>query len=58
MKNSWKVTDEISIYRILNVVAWMDENELWIKVYEYGLKKKIEPRDSLQKEYAQRKERG
>lgn len=34
---------------------WMGEDELWLKVYEYGLRKRIKPRDSLREEYEERK---
>lgn len=46
---------EITLYRALRLMEWMDEDELWIKVYEYGLKKKIKPRDRLQAVYKERK---
>lgn len=45
---------EITLYRALDLADWMDEDDLWIKVYEYGIKKKIRPRDSSQEEYRKR----
>lgn len=46
---------EITLYRALHVVEWMEEDDLWIEVYKYGLMKKIEPRDSLKEMYEERK---
>lgn len=46
---------EIVLYRALNIVNWMEKDDLWLKVYEYGIKKKIKPRDYLQVEYERRK---
>lgn len=46
---------EITLYRALDVVKWMGEDDLWMEVYKYGLMKKIEPRDSLKKMYEERR---
>ena len=46
---------EITLYCALDLIDWMDEEELWIKVYEYGVKKKINPRDYLRTQYEERK---
>lgn len=46
---------EITLYCALRLMDWTGEDELWIKIYEYGLKKKIEPRDRLKAEYKERK---
>lgn len=32
----------------------MDQKELWLEVYKYGLTKKIKPRDRLREEYEKR----
>lgn len=56
-KHAKHVTKEITLYCILDVIDLMNEDELWIKVYECGMKEKIKPRDSLQREYAKRKEK-
>lgn len=50
-KHARNMTREITLYCILDLIDWMDEKELWLEVYEYGVKKKIEPRDSLQEKY-------
>lgn len=46
---------EITLYRALGLAERMDEEELWIKVYEYGIAKKIKPRSSLREEYKERR---
>ncbi|MGN0373396.1 MAG: hypothetical protein ACI4F3_11335 [Enterocloster sp.] len=53
--NSREHEQEIVLYRALKLMEWMDEDELWIKIYQYGLKIKIHPRDSLVKAYEGRK---
>lgn len=56
--NHFKELDkEITLYCALQLVDWMDKEELWMDVYKYGLGKKVTPRDSLQKEYAERQKR-
>lgn len=55
-KNSQKADKEITLYCVLRLIGMIEENDLWIEVYEYGKKKEIEPRDSLQAEYEERKE--
>lgn len=52
-----KRNDEITLYCALQLADWMDEKELWLDVYKYGLSKKITPRDSLQEEYKERQKR-
>ncbi len=54
---SQETDKEIVLYRALRLMEWMDEDELWLKIYEYGLKQKIKPRDVLKKEYEKRKQR-
>lgn len=56
-KHSKKTDKEITLYCALDLVRWMGEDELWIKVYEYGLSKRITPRDSLIEEYKKRQEK-
>lgn len=53
-KHSIERNKEIILYQALELADWMDEAELWLNVYKYGLSKKITPRDSLQKEYEKR----
>lgn len=48
---------EVALYCALERMRCLDDNENWIKVYEYGIKQKIVPRDFLQKEYEERKKR-
>lgn len=50
-KNSMRVNKEITLYCALDLIEIMDDKTLWIKVYEYGIRKKIKPRDSLQRTY-------
>lgn len=45
---------EIVLYCALQVADFMEEDELWLKIYEYGVSKKIKPRENLQKEYRER----
>lgn len=48
---------EIVLYKALWLVPWADgDDRLWLDIYRYGLKKKIQPRDSLKKEYQKRLE--
>lgn len=46
---------EISLYCALELMNWTEENELWLKIYEYGVRNKINPRDELKAEYKERK---
>lgn len=50
-----QATKEITLYCALDLAYRMGEDELWLKVYEYGLRKKIKPRDSLRRIYEERK---
>lgn len=54
-KNSRERDKEITLYCVLMLIGIMAEDDLWIKVYEYGVGKKIKPRDSLAAEYEERK---
>ncbi|HIZ45368.1 MAG TPA: hypothetical protein H9672_11750 [Firmicutes bacterium] len=42
---------EFVLYEALDYAAWMEDEQVWIDFYHYGLKKKIKPRDSLRKKY-------
>lgn len=42
---------EITLYCALDIVEWAENDALWIQVYEYGIGKKIKPRDSLVRKY-------
>ena len=49
-------TKEITLYCALDLVSQMEADDLWITVYEnYGIKKKIKPRDFLVKKYEENK---
>lgn len=48
---------EIVLYRALRLMEWIDEDELWLQIYEYALKKKIKPRDELVRKYRERVEK-
>lgn len=57
-KHNQEREDEVILYCALDCIEWFDEedNELWIKCYEYGVKKrKIKPRDYLIDKYKQKK---
>ena len=54
-KHTMESDKEIALYRVLSLINRMDEKELWIKTYEYGLKNKIKPRERLRAEYRERK---
>ena len=45
---------EITLYRALDLMNMMDEDDMWIQIYEYGVKKKIKPREFLQESYQKR----
>lgn len=54
---NYEQTDkEITLYCALRTVDWMEEEALWATVYEYGLGKKIKPRDSLVRRYQEIKQ--
>lgn len=42
---------EITLYCALDIINWMENDALWIQVYEYGIGKKIKPRNCLRDEY-------
>lgn len=54
-KNSQESRREITLYSALDTVRWIGDDGLWIQVYEYGIKKKIKPRDSLRVAYEAKK---
>ncbi len=53
-KHHKNINKEITLYCALDIVSWMDEDCVWIKIYEYAVKKKIKPRESLQERYKER----
>lgn len=44
-------TPEIVLYKALDYVDYVGDDKLWMWVYEYGVKRKIKPRESLVREY-------
>ena len=56
-KHVMERNNEIKLYCALDLIDWMDDNETWIKVYEYGISRKIKPRDSLVESYEERLKR-
>lgn len=53
-KNCKEDRKEAILYQALQLADCVDD-ELWVKVYEYGVSKKIQPYDSLKEEYEDRK---
>lgn len=54
-KNSRQLNSEITLFCALDIIEIMSEDDLWIKVYEYGVNKKIKPRESLKVKYEEKK---
>lgn len=52
--NSKNRDDEITMYRALNCAEWMDDNESWLQIYDYGISKGIKPRDELLRMHEER----
>lgn len=50
-RNCEETDREIILHRALDIVDWEENDELWMQVYEYGVSKKIKPRDPLVKKY-------
>ena len=46
---------EIVLYKALRLADWLDEEDSWLRIYEYGMAKKIKPRECLIREYQERK---
>lgn len=46
---------EVVLYTALRRIEDLDEDEIWLRVYEFGVKNKIKPRESLQRRYEERK---
>lgn len=46
---------ETTLYRALELVEWIGEDDLWIEVYKYGLANRINPRNSLKVMYNEKK---
>jgi len=51
LKNARHHSEEVVLYCALEVVEMFGDDELWVKVYEKGLAKKIKPRDYLRSKY-------
>jgi len=52
-KNCVRSDKEITLYCALDIVDWMEDDSLWIQVYEYGIGKMITPRSRLMQKYQQ-----
>lgn len=46
---------EITLYKILDTISEYGDDKLWISVYEDGLQKEIQPRDTLEMRYRELK---
>lgn len=56
-KNSKEYDKPAMLHGALERIDLLDDDALWIKVYEYGVKKKIKPWEDLKQEYDERKAR-
>lgn len=54
-KNYRENDKEITLCCALDLIECTGEDDLWIKVYEYGLQKKVKPREQLRRQYEERK---
>lgn len=54
-KHSQRHDKEITLYCALDLIQWMEEDDLWIKVYEDAIRGGIKPRESLKCKYEKRK---
>lgn len=50
-QNYERFDKEITLYCALKIADWVEDEELWIKIYEYGIGKKIKPREWLVGKY-------
>lgn len=50
-QNCERSDKEITLYCALKIADWVEDEELWIKIYEYGIGKKIKPREWLVGKY-------
>ena len=50
-KHCQESNKEIILYKILEVLWYMDDDKTWVWAYEYAVKKGIKPREELQKRY-------
>lgn len=48
---------ETVLYRALELVEFMEDDQLWLEVYKYGLTRKIKPGERLQAKYEERRKR-
>lgn len=46
---------EVVLYKALDYTDYVSDDRMWVDVYRYGLKMKIEPRETLREEYETRK---
>lgn len=42
---------EIALYCALRIVDWVGDEDMWIQIYQYGIKKRISPRKELKEKY-------
>ena len=54
-KYSQNLNNEVTLYCALDLIELMGKDELWVRTYEYGVKKKIKPRESLVRKYEELK---
>ena len=54
-KHSKHQNREVTLYCALELLWFIDRDDLWIKTYEYGLRKKIKPREETIREYEELK---
>lgn len=50
-KNCKKRDREIILYRALDLVDWLGNDQAWMQIYNWAVKKKIKPRKSLVEKY-------
>ena len=56
-QNCRNYNEEITLYQGLDIIGWFtdDDKDLWLKFYDYGVKKrKIKPRSDLLEEYKEK----
>lgn len=54
-RTSQEWEQEIILYRALRIANWMGTDDDWLWIYEFGCRKKIQPRKELVEEYKKRK---
>ena len=53
----YSVRKEITLYKILDTIRVYGDEKLWVSVYENGIKKNIKPRNSLEVQYQEMKDK-